>query len=80
MSVLRAAWICLPKHFIRGMGASVMAAIKVERHIWVWIGGWAPGSSTPDVHYLDPTVGPTPAGYALYGWALMQSYTTCEQT
>lgn len=65
-------------HSIRSMGASVSAAIKVERHIWMWMGGWAPGSSTPDVHYLDPTVLPSPAGYALYGWMLLQAYTTGE--
>ena len=53
-----------------------MAAIGVERHIYVWIGGWARGSDTVDRHYIDPTVLPTPAAYALCGWALTRQYST----
>ena len=37
-------------HSIRSMGASCMAAIGVDRHIYVWIGGWACGSTTVDKH------------------------------
>ena len=65
-------------HSLRSMGASVCVAIDVERIIWCWLGGWVPGSTTPDVHYVDPTVLPTPAGYALYGWMLSRSYSTGE--
>ena len=62
-------------HSLCSMGASCMAAIGVERHIYVWIGGWARGSDTVDKHYIDPTVLPTPAAYALWGWALTRQYT-----
>ena len=46
-----------------------MAAIGVARHIYIWVGGWAAGSTTVDKHYIDPTVLPSPAAYALYSWA-----------
>ena len=62
-------------HSLRSMGASCMAAIGIERHIYVWVGGWARGSDTVDKHYIDPTVLPTPAAYALWGWALTRQYT-----
>ena len=51
-----------------------MAAIGVPRHIYIWLGRWSPSSSTVDKHYIDPTVLPSPAAYALYGWALQRSY------
>ena len=51
-----------------------MAAIGVDRHIYIWIGGWARGSDVVDRHYIDPTVLPTPAAYALWGWALTRQY------
>ena len=52
-----------------------MAAIRVERHILVWIGGWSVNSTTVDKHYIDPTVLPTPEAYMLYGWQLSRQYT-----
>ena len=61
-------------HSIRSMGASCMAAIGIDRVIYIWIGGWARGSSVVDKHYVDPTVLPTPAAYALYGWALSRQF------
>jgi hypothetical protein len=61
-------------HSIRSGGASAMAAIGVERHLFIWLGGWARGSTTVDRHYLDPTVLPSPAAFALYGWALSRQY------
>ena len=51
-----------------------VAAIGVDRHIYIWVGGWVRGSSVVDEHYVDPTVLPTPAAYALYGWALSRQY------
>jgi len=51
-----------------------MSAIGVDRHVIVWLGGWAPGSTTMEKHYLDPTMLPSPAAYALYGWALSRQY------
>jgi hypothetical protein len=61
-------------HSLRSLGASAMAAIGVERHIYGWLGGWARGSQTVERDYVDPTVLPTPAAYALYGWALSRQY------
>ena len=51
-----------------------MAAIGVERHIYVWVGGWSAGSATVDKHYIDPTFLPSPAAFALYGWALTRQF------
>ena len=51
-----------------------MAAIGVPRHLYVWVGGWSPTSRTVDKHYIDPTVMPTPAAHALFGWLLQRSY------
>ena len=51
-----------------------MAAIGVERHLYVWLCGWARGSDTVDKHYLDPTVLPTPAAFQLWGWALTRQF------
>ena len=61
-------------HSLRSGGASAMAAIGVARHIYVWLGGWARGSSTVEKHYIDPTVLPSPAAYAFFGWALSRQY------
>ena len=51
-----------------------MAAIGVERHYYIWLGGWARGSSVVDRCYIDPTFMPSAAAYALYGWALSRQY------
>lgn len=56
------------------MATSCMAAIGVEPHIYTWIGGWAAGSTTVAKHYIDPTVLPSPAAYAFWGWALTRQY------
>ena len=61
-------------HSLRSLGASAMAAIGVERHIYIWLGGWARGSSVVDRCYIDPTFMPSPAAYALYGWALSRQF------
>jgi len=61
-------------HSIRSGAASAMAAISVPRHLYIWLGGWAPGSSTVDKHYIDPTILPTPAAYAFFGWALSRQF------
>ena len=63
-------------HSLRSLGASAMLAIGVERHVIVWLGGWASGGSTMEKHYLDPTVLPTAAAFALYGWALTRQYSS----
>ena len=51
-----------------------VCAIDVRRHILCWMGGWAPGSATLEHHYLDPSVTPSPAAYAFYGWLLRGEY------
>jgi hypothetical protein len=61
-------------HSIRSGAASAGSAIDVRRFIICWMGGWAPGSSTLEQHYLDPSVTPTPAAYAFFGWLLRGAY------
>ena len=61
-------------HSLRSMGASSMAAIGVERHLYTWICGWARGSEVVEKLYIDPTVLPDAACYAFYGWALSRQY------
>jgi hypothetical protein len=61
-------------HSLRSLGASAMAAIGVPRHIYIWLGGWARGSSVVDRCYIDPTFVPSPAAYSLYGWALHRQF------
>ena len=61
-------------HSIRSMAASAMAAIGVPRHVYIFVGGWARGSTVVDKHYIDPTFRPSPAAYSLYGWLLASAY------
>ena len=51
-----------------------MHTTQPDRVIYIWLGGWTRGSSVVDKHYVDPTVLPTPAAHALYGWALSRQY------
>ena len=80
-SALRRAGIRAPEgfayqgHSLRSLGASGMAAIGVPRHIYVWLGGWARGSNVVDRCYIDPTFQPSPAAFALFGWALGRQFT-----
>jgi hypothetical protein len=46
-------------------------SVYVNSH---WICGWAPGSSTPERHYIDPTFPASAAAYALYGWVLVRHF------
>ena len=61
-------------HSIRSLGASGMHAIRIQRTVICWIGGWAKGSDVPERHYIDPTFMPTPACYMLYGWLLSHQF------
>lgn len=61
-------------HSIRSMAASAMAAVGVPRHVYIFIGGWARGSTVVDKHYIDPTFRPSPAAHALYGWLLASAF------
>ena len=40
-----------------------------------WFGGWSQSARTQELHYIDPSVAPTPAAYALLGWQLSGDYT-----
>ena len=51
-----------------------MAAIGVPRYFYTWLGGWVHSSTTVEKCYLDPTVLPTSAAYALYDWALSRGF------
>ena len=57
-------------HSLRSGGSSAAEAIGVPRFRGTWLGGWSQTGRTREVHYLDPSVLPTPAAYALYGWLL----------
>ena len=59
---------------LRSVGTSCMAAIGVPSHIYIWIGGWTASRSVVAKHYIDPTVLPSPAAYAFWGWALGRQY------
>ena len=61
-------------HSIRSMAASYMAALGVPEHMYVWVCGWMRGSTTAVKHYVDPTVLPTDAARALWGWALLRQF------
>ena len=56
------------------MAASAIAAIGVSRPTYIFIGGWARGSTVVDKHYIDPTFSPSAAARALYGWLLEHAY------
>ena len=56
-------------HSLRIGAASAAAAIDVPDHKIRFVGGWAPGSTTI-VIYVDPTVQPSAAGRAFFGYLL----------
>ena len=62
-------------HSLRSGGASAAEAIGVSRYRGNWLGGWSQTGSTRERHYLDPSITPTPAAYALLGWLLDGDYT-----
>lgn len=61
-------------HSLRSGGSSAAEAIGVSRYRGNWLGGWSQTSKTRELHYIDPSVPPTPAAYALLGWLLDASY------
>jgi hypothetical protein len=62
-------------HSLRSGGSSAAEAIRVPRYRGNWLGGWSQAGRTREVHYLDPSILPTPAAYALFGWLLAGEYT-----
>jgi len=61
-------------HSLRSGASSAAEAIKIPRARGDWLGGWAPGGNTRERHYIDPTVGPSPAAFRLLGWLLDSHY------
>ena len=61
-------------HSLRSGGSSAAEAISVPRYRGNWLGGWAASSRTREVHYMDPSVLPTPAAFALFGWLRAGAY------
>ena len=55
-------------HSLRSGGSSAAEAIGVSRYLGNWLGGWSQTGRTRELHYLDPSIGPTPGAYALLGW------------
>ena len=54
-------------HSLRSGGSSAAEAIGVSRYLGNWLGGWSQISQTRELHYLDPSEGPTSGAYALLG-------------
>ena len=61
-------------HSLRSGGSSAAEAIGVPRYRGNWLGGWSPTSRVREESYLDPSVLPTPAAYALFGWLRAGTY------
>ena len=57
-------------HSLRSGGSSAAEAIGVSRYRGNWLGGWSQSGTTRERHYIDPSITPTPAAYALLGWLL----------
>jgi hypothetical protein len=55
-------------HSIRGGGASESFALNVQYDKLCFAGGWAIGSDTPRLHYIDFTCPPSLAGRRFFGW------------
>ena len=66
-------------HSLRSGASSAIEAIRVPRARADWLGGWAPGTATRDKHYIDPTIGPTSAAYALFIWLLDHQYSVHDE-
>ena len=62
-------------HSLRSGGSSAAEAILVPRFRGNWLGGWAQTGKTRELHYIDPSILPTPSAYALLGWLLHGEYT-----
>ena len=61
-------------HTIRVGGSSAAEAIRVPRFRGNWLGGWSQNGRTRELHYMDPSVLPSPEAYELLGWLLDGSY------
>ena len=61
-------------HSLRAGGSSAAEAIRVPRFRGNWLGGWSQNGRTRELHYMDPSVLPSPEAYELLGWLLDGSY------
>ena len=55
-------------HSLREGAASESFAINVQYDKLCFCGGWAIGSDTPRLHYIDFTCPPSTAGHRFFGW------------
>ena len=55
-------------HSLRISGSSNAEAIGVTRFRGNWFGGWSQSARTQELHYIDPSVAPTPAAYLRFAW------------
>ena len=63
-------------HSLRSGGSSAAEAVGVSRYRGNWLGGWSQQGRTRELHYLDPSVLPTPAAFAFFGWLQQGVYET----
>lgn len=63
-------------HSLRSGGSSAAEAVGVSRYRGNWLGGWSQQGRTRELHYLDPSVLPTPAAFAFFGWLQQGMYET----
>ena len=61
-------------HSLRSGGSSALEAIGVSRYRGNWLGGFSQQGRTRELHYLDPSVLPTPEAHMLMGWLLLGDY------
>ena len=55
-------------HSLRSGASSGMEAIGISRFRGNWMGGWSQTGRTRELHYIDPSILPSPAAYAFFGW------------
>ena len=69
-------------HSLRSGGSSAAKAIGVSRFRGNWLGGWSQSGRTRELHYMDPSIGPSDGAWALLGWLADGAYTAdqMEQT
>jgi len=65
-------------HSLRSGASSGCEAIGVSRFRGNWAGGWSQSGRTRELHYIDPSILPSPAAYAFFGWLLDSAYELAE--
>ena len=78
LSIRAPAGFAYQGHSLRSGGSSAAEAIGVSRYRGNWLGGGSQSGTTRERHYIDPSITPTPAAYALLGWLLDGEY-SCGQ-